>query len=102
VRALRKLEFLTSRNELAIAISKKSQKIDGPYQDVLTWARKLGGAATFMNRINRPRSVNDEFIRESFADNGTTRPETPKLIDLPTLGKPRLPPHPCVSYKNEA
>jgi hypothetical protein len=59
VRASRKPEFLTSRYELAIAISKTSQKIDGPYQDVLTWARELGDAATFMNRINRPGSTND-------------------------------------------
>jgi hypothetical protein len=42
VQASRKPEFLTSRYELAIAISKTSQKIDGPYQDVLTWARQLG------------------------------------------------------------
>ena len=57
--ASRKPEFLTSRYELAIAISKTSHKIDGPYQDVLTWARELGDAATFMNRINRPGSAND-------------------------------------------
>jgi ribosomal protein S18 acetylase RimI-like enzyme len=59
VRASRNPEFLTSRYELAIAISKTSHKIDGPYQDVLTWARELGDAATFMNRINRPGSAND-------------------------------------------
>ena len=59
VQASRKLEFLTSRYELAIAISKTSHKIDGPYQDVLTWARELGDAATFINRINRPGSAND-------------------------------------------
>jgi hypothetical protein len=58
VQASRKPEFLTSRYELAIAISKTSHKIDGPYQDVLTWARELGDAATFMNRINRPGSAN--------------------------------------------
>ena len=44
VQASRKPEFLTSRYGLAIAISKTSQKIDGPYQDVLTWARELGDA----------------------------------------------------------
>jgi hypothetical protein len=58
-KASRKPEFLISRYELAIAISKTSQKIDGAYQDVLTWARELGDAATFMNRINRPGSAND-------------------------------------------
>lgn len=59
VQASRKPELLTSRYELAIAISKTSHKIDGPYQDVLTWARELGDGATFMNRINRPGSAND-------------------------------------------
>jgi hypothetical protein len=59
VQASRKPEFLTSRYELAIAISKTSHKVDGAYQDVLTWARELGDAATFMNRINRPGSAND-------------------------------------------
>ena len=29
------------------------QRIAGPYQDVLTWARQLGSATTFMERINR-------------------------------------------------
>lgn len=59
VQASRQPEFLPSRYELAIAISKTSHKIDGPYQDVLTWTRELGDAATFMNRINRPGSANN-------------------------------------------
>src|SRR5208283_1830942 len=63
VQASRKPEFLTSRYELAIAISKTSQKIDGPYQDVLTWARELGDATTFIKRINRPGSANDSMRR---------------------------------------
>jgi hypothetical protein len=58
-KASSKPEFLTSRYELAIAISKSSHKIDGAYQDVLTWARELGDAATFVNRINRPGSANE-------------------------------------------
>ena len=59
VQASRKPEFLTGRYQLAVAISKTSHKIDGAYQDVLTWARELGDAATFMSRINRPGSAND-------------------------------------------
>jgi hypothetical protein len=58
-KASSKAEFLTTRYELAIAISKSSNKIDGAYQDVLTWARELGDAATFVNRINRAGSAND-------------------------------------------
>lgn len=58
-KASSKQEFLTTRYELAVAISKTSNKIDGAYQDVLTWARELGDAATFISRINRPGSAND-------------------------------------------
>ncbi|MFZ0760711.1 MAG: tyrosine-type recombinase/integrase, partial [Candidatus Sulfotelmatobacter sp.] len=61
VQASRKPEFLTGRYELAVAISKTSHKIDGAYQDVLTWARELGDAATFTSRINRSGSANDDM-----------------------------------------
>jgi hypothetical protein len=54
-----KPEFLKSRYELAIAIAQTSNRIDGPYQTVLTWARQLGDAATFMSRIQRPGSASD-------------------------------------------
>jgi hypothetical protein len=37
-----KPEFLNTRYELGIGISRTSHKIDGAYQDVLTWARQLG------------------------------------------------------------
>ncbi|MGB8129139.1 MAG: hypothetical protein WCG81_05060 [Candidatus Angelobacter sp.] len=52
-----KPEFLKSRYELAIAIAQTSHRIDGPYQTILTWARQLGDAATFMSRIQRPGSA---------------------------------------------
>jgi hypothetical protein len=54
-----KPEFLKSRYELAIAIAQTSHKIDGPYQTLLTWARQVGDAATFMSRIKRPGSANE-------------------------------------------
>ena len=50
--------FWNNCHELGIAISRSSQKIDGPYQDVLTWARQLGDARTFFERIVRPGSAN--------------------------------------------
>lgn len=59
-------DFWTSRYELAVATAKISAKIAGPYQDVLTWARQLGSATTFIERINRPGSANDNmrtFVR---------------------------------------
>lgn len=66
VLASRKPEFSTIRYELAIATARTSQKIDGAYQDVLTWAREIGDAATFTARIDRPGSANDHmrtFVR---------------------------------------
>ena len=54
-------DFWTSRYELAVATAKISAKIAGPYQDVLTWARQLGSATTFIERINRPGSANDSM-----------------------------------------
>lgn len=64
--AARKPEFSTGRYELGIAISRTSHNIDGPYQDVLTWARELGDATTFFGRLNRPGSANDKM--RSFVD----------------------------------
>jgi hypothetical protein len=64
--AARKPEFQASRYELGIAISRTSHNIDGPYQDVLTWARELGDAATFFGRLCRPGSANDKM--RSFVD----------------------------------
>lgn len=54
-------DFWTSRHELAIATARTSRKIDGAYQDVLTWARQLGDAVTFFSRINRSGSANDDM-----------------------------------------
>jgi energy-coupling factor transporter ATP-binding protein EcfA2 len=64
--AARRPDFWTTRYELAVATAKTSAKIAGPYQDVLTWARQLGSATTFMERINRPGSANENmrtFVR---------------------------------------
>jgi hypothetical protein len=61
VEASQKPDFRTTRYELAIATARTSRKIDGAYQDVLTWARQIGNAATFTARINRPGSANDDM-----------------------------------------
>jgi hypothetical protein len=66
VKAANRPDFRNSRYELAIATAQTSRKIAGPYQDVLTWARNLGSAATFMARIDRPGSASDDmrtFVR---------------------------------------
>lgn len=61
--AARRPHFWSSRYELAIATAKISRKIAGPYQDVLTWVRRLGSAATFLDRISRPGSGNADMRR---------------------------------------
>ena len=59
--AARRPDFWTSPYELAVATAKTSARISGPYQDVLTWARQLGSATTFIERINRAGSANDNM-----------------------------------------
>jgi hypothetical protein len=66
VEASGRADFWTGRYELAIAIARTSRKVDGSYQDVLTWARQLNDATTFIARINRPGSASDDmraFVR---------------------------------------
>lgn len=46
---------------LAIATSQHTRKIDGPLQDVLTWARQIGEAEVFVDRIGRPGSSNGDI-----------------------------------------
>jgi hypothetical protein len=53
--------FWTANYQLAIAISASSRKIDGAYQDVLTWARQIGDAKTFMEQITRAGSSNEDM-----------------------------------------
>ena len=64
-------DFFTTRYELAIAVARSSHKIDGPYQDVLTWARQIGDAQTFIDRIQRPGSANNDMraFVETFRSN---------------------------------
>jgi hypothetical protein len=61
VEASKRPDFWTTRYELAIATARTSRKIDGAYQDVLTWARQIGDAAIFMARIGRRGSANDDM-----------------------------------------
>lgn len=55
--------FFDRRHELAVAVGRAPLNIQGPYQDVLTWARQVGSADTFMARIERPHSANDDMRR---------------------------------------
>jgi hypothetical protein len=53
--------FWASNHQLAIATSAGSRKIDGAYQDVLTWAREIGDARTFMEQLRRSGSSNPDM-----------------------------------------
>jgi hypothetical protein len=67
-------DFWDSRYELAIGIARTTQKTDASYQDVLTWARALDSAETFLRCIERPGSGNDDmrtFVR-TFRDHLTS------------------------------
>lgn len=48
---------------LAIATSQSSRKIDGPYQDVLTWARAIGEPSVFFDRIRQRGSASEDHRR---------------------------------------
>ncbi len=53
--------FWNGRHELAIATAKTSRKIDGAYQDVLGWARRLNSGKTFFERLRRKGSASDDM-----------------------------------------
>jgi hypothetical protein len=61
VEAARKPGFWESKHEVAVATARTSRKIDGAYQDVLTWARQLGSAKVFADRIARKGSASDDM-----------------------------------------
>jgi len=63
--------FWSSRIELAIATTSVSKKLHGAYQDVLRWAREIGSASVFMDRILRKGSGSNDMrtFVSTFKDN---------------------------------
>ncbi|MBO6905941.1 MAG: hypothetical protein JJ865_13405, partial [Parvibaculum sp.] len=61
VEAANKAGFWETRHELAVATARTSRKTDGPYQDVLKWAREVGSAATFFKRLNTKGAANADM-----------------------------------------
>ena len=59
-------DFFDRRHELAAAVGRAPLNVQGPFRDVLTWARGVGSADTFAARIERPHSTNDDI--RSFVD----------------------------------
>ena len=69
--ASRQSELLTTRHEFAVAVARSSHRIEASYQEVLTWARRLSDAKTFVDRIRRPGSANEHMrtFVETFENN---------------------------------
>ena len=63
VQASQQPDFFDRRHELAVAVGRAPLNVQGPFRDVLTWARQVGSADTFMARIERPHSANDDMRR---------------------------------------
>ena len=61
--AVRDPGFWNVTRELAVATAHHSRQIDGAYQDVLTWARELGDAASFHRRLQLPKVASDPMRR---------------------------------------
>ena len=61
VQASQQPDFFGRRHELAIAVGRATLNVQGPFRDVLTWARQVGSADTFTARIERPHSANDDM-----------------------------------------
>ncbi len=72
--AARADHFIESGHEFAIAVGRGTQAIDGPYQDILWWAREMESAEAFIARIDRQGSANRK-IRE-FLQNFRSNLET--------------------------
>lgn len=62
-RTMKRDDVWSSRYELAIAIARTTQKIDGAYQDVLAWSRELGSPAVFFARLSRQGAASDDMCR---------------------------------------
>lgn len=61
VEAVRRPDFWSTQYGLAIATTKGSRKIDGPYQDVLALARQIGNSETFTAQLKLPGVANDDM-----------------------------------------
>ena len=78
VQASQRPGFFDRRHELAVAVGRAPLDVQGPYQDVLTWARQVGSADTLTTRIERTGSANDDMrrflnaFRTHLADVGAT------------------------------
>ena len=63
IQASQRPGFFDKRHELAAAVGRAPLNVQGPCQDVLTWARQVGSADTLTARIERPGSANSDMRR---------------------------------------
>jgi hypothetical protein len=54
-------DFWKSGYQLAVAIARSTTKVDGAYQDVLSWAREVGSASAFFTRLERKGAANKDM-----------------------------------------
>ena len=54
-------EFWKRDAQLAIATPQTSRQISGPYQEVLSWARKTDSEKSFFARLNRQGTASDDM-----------------------------------------
>jgi len=59
--AFQTLDLSNSRRQFAVATSRPPFKTIGDYQDVLSWAREIGSAETFIARIDREKVGNESM-----------------------------------------
>jgi hypothetical protein len=59
--AYRTLDLSDERHQFAVATPRTSSKIDGPYKQVLQWAREIGSASLFVERVKRKGASNDDM-----------------------------------------
>ncbi len=77
-KAYQTLDLSNERHQFAVATAHTSFKITGPYRDVLQWAREIGSASLFVERINRKGVGNDhmrtfvETVRRHLEHAGST------------------------------
>lgn len=60
-KAYQTLDLSNERHQFAVATQRTSSKIAGPYRDVLQWAREIGSASLFADRISRKGVGNDDM-----------------------------------------
>ena len=61
--ASRQPDFFDRRHELGVAVGRAPRNVQGPFRDVLTWARQVGSGDTLTERIERPHTANEDMRR---------------------------------------